>query len=79
VAILGLACAVVGLGAGQGDVQNVLAKFRSIRPEAGDLAIYQLDWAPNLKTAKDRAAKAGRPILLVLVTNGFGDLHSGHC
>jgi hypothetical protein len=54
-------------------------KFQSVRPPAADLALYQLDWMPTLKAAREKAAREGRPILLVVVTNSFGDLFSGHC
>jgi len=66
-------------GADRPDVRNTREKFRSIRPTAADLALYQLDWAPTLKAAREKAAVEQRPILLVLVTNSFGDLCSGHC
>ena len=66
-------------GADQSDVKSVLDKFASIRPQAADLALYQLDWMPTLQAAKDRAAKEDRPIFLAVVTNSFGDLCSGHC
>jgi hypothetical protein len=66
-------------GADQSDVKSVLDKFESVRPQAADLALYQLDWAPTLQAAKERAAKEQRPIFLVVVTNSFGDLFSGHC
>jgi hypothetical protein len=33
----------------------------------------------TLKEARDRAAKEEWPIFLVVVTNSFGDLFSGHC
>jgi hypothetical protein len=32
-----------------------------------------------LKAAKEKAAREERPIFLVVVTNSFGDLYSGHC
>jgi hypothetical protein len=79
VAILGIACSASAHGAEAPDAQNVLSRFRSIRPQAADLALYQLDWAPSLQAAKEKAVESGRPIFLVLVTNSFGDLHSGHC
>jgi hypothetical protein len=76
-------CALIYAAAAQAaeprDVQNVLDKYRSIRPQDADLAIYQLDWTPTLKAAKDRAAKENRPIFLIIVRNAFGDLASGHC
>src|SRR5262245_47823030 len=52
VAVLGMACAVSARGADQHDVQSALDKFRSVRPQEADLAIYQLDWMPTLKAAK---------------------------
>jgi hypothetical protein len=61
------------------DVAKVLDQFRAARPDAKDLAIFQLDWTPTLKGAKARAAKEQRPILLIVVENSFGDMHSGHC
>jgi hypothetical protein len=70
---------VAARGADQSDAKSALDKFRSVRPQPADLAIYQLDWMPTLKAAKERAAKEERPIFLVVVTNSFGDLSSGHC
>jgi hypothetical protein len=78
-AVLVLACAGAVRGAEPGDVKGVLDKFQSVRPQDADLALYQLDWVPTLKAARDRAARDDRPIFLVVVTNSFGDLHSGHC
>jgi hypothetical protein len=66
-------------GADQNDVKSALDKYQSVRPQAADLALYQLDWTPTLKAAKERAAKEERPIFLVVVTNSFGDLYTGHC
>ena len=66
-------------GAEKSAVKSVLDKFESIRPQAADLALYQLDWEPTLQAAKERALKEQRPIFLVVVTNSFGDLYSGHC
>ena len=79
VAILALAGVARVHGADQSDVKSVLDKFESVRPQAADLALYQLDWAPTLKAAREKAAREARPILLVVVTNSFGDLYSGHC
>ena len=62
-----------------GDVNEVLQKFSAIRPQEKDLAVYGLDWAPTLKEAKARAAEEHRPILLIIVTNSFGNLFTGHC
>ena len=62
-----------------GDVQTVLDKYRLFRPADKDLAIFQLDWVPTLKEATQRAAKEQRPILLLVVTNSYGNLFTGHC
>jgi hypothetical protein len=78
-AALAMACAVGASGAGPGDVKSTLEKFRSVRPQEADLALYRLDWVPTLKAAKEKAAKEGRPVFLIVVTNSFGDLYSGHC
>jgi hypothetical protein len=78
-AILAAACAGYAYGADPSDVKSVLDKFHSVRPQAADLALYQLDWEPTLKAAKERSAKEERPIFLMVVTNSFGDLYSGHC
>ena len=62
-----------------GDVQKILDKYRRFRPADKDLAIFQLDWVPTLKYARERAAKEHRPILLLVVTNSYGNLFTGHC
>ena len=62
-----------------GDVQKILDKYRLLRPTDKDLAIFQLDWVPTLKDARERAAKEQRPILLLVVTNSYGNLVTGHC
>ena len=73
VAILALAGVAHVHGADQAEVKSILDKFQSVRPQETDLALYQLDWMPTLKAAKERAAKEERPIFLVVVTNSFGD------
>jgi len=62
-----------------GDVRTTLDKYRLARPADKDLAIFQLDWVPTLKGATERAARERRPILLLVVTNSYGDLFTGHC
>ena len=62
-----------------GDVQKILDQYRLVRPADKDLAIFQLDWVPTLKEATERAAKERRPILLLVVTNSYGNLFTGHC
>ena len=77
--ILAMMCALGVYGADQSDVKSVLDKFKSVRPQQADLALYDLDWMPTLEAAREMAAKEERPIFLVVVTNSFGDLYSGHC
>jgi hypothetical protein len=62
-----------------GDVPKILDQYRLLRPADKDLAIFQLDWMPTLKDARERAAKEQRPILLLVVTNSYGNLFTGHC
>jgi hypothetical protein len=62
-----------------GDVRTILDKYRLFCPADKDLAIFQLDWVPTLKQARERAAKEQRPILLLVVTNSYGNLFTGHC
>jgi hypothetical protein len=62
-----------------GDVRTTLDKYRLLRLADQDLAIFQLDWVPTLKQAKERAARERRPILLLVVTNSYGNLFTGHC
>jgi RNA polymerase sigma factor (sigma-70 family) len=61
------------------EVQKILDKYLAIRPDDKDLAIFQLDWAPTLKAAREKAAREKRPIFLLVVTNSFGNLYTGHC
>jgi hypothetical protein len=60
-------------------VRAVIERFQAIRPDEKDLAVYGLDWAPTLTEAKDRAAQEHRPVLLIVVTNSFGNIYTGHC
>jgi hypothetical protein len=62
-----------------GDVQKILEEYRLLRPADKDLAIFQLQWVPTLKEARERAAMEHRPILLLVVTNSYGNLFTGHC
>jgi hypothetical protein len=78
-AFLLMGCVARAHGADPGDVRTILDRFESVRPQDADLALYQLDWMPTLEAAKERAAREGRPIFLVVVTNSFGDMFSGHC
>jgi len=76
---LGIVSACCVQAADPGDVKVVLDRYHSIRPKATELGIYDLDWMPTLKAAKEKAAKEDRPIFLVVVTNSFGNVCSGHC
>lgn len=60
-------------------VDAVLEKHRALRPKDEDLRIYRLDWAADLKAARERAARERRPVFLVVVTNSYGNLYTGHC
>jgi hypothetical protein len=79
VTILTMVCVARVHSADPSDVKSVLDKVQSVRPAEADLALYRLDWMPTLEAAKERAAREERPIFLVVVTNSFGDLFSGHC
>ena len=59
--------------------KSILERYHALRPGAKDLAMYQLDWAPSLSEARERAARQKRPILLVIIHAQYGDLSSGHC
>lgn len=61
------------------DVEEVMEKYRSARPQARELTVYQLDWAPTFQRAKERAAQEQRPIFLIVVTNSYGNIYTGHC
>lgn len=61
------------------EVARVLDQFQALLPHAEDLALFQLDWVPTLQEAKHKAAQGRRPVLLMVVTNSYGNLHSGHC
>ena len=60
-------------------VEDVLDKYRSSMPTEDDLSVYRLDWVPSLDDAKQKAAREERPILLIVVTNSYGNLYTGHC
>jgi hypothetical protein len=65
--------------ANHADVPKILDRYRSLLPDEKDLAIFQLDWQPTLKDARDNAARTQRPVFLVVVTNSFGNMVTGHC
>ena len=78
-ALLGLAGIALASAADQRDVRRIEEKYSSIRPAAADLTLYELNWAPTFQVAKEQAAREQRPIFLIVVTNSFGDVCSGHC
>ena len=47
--------------AGDEDSRSILQEYLLARPTEADLAIYRLDWAPDLEEARRRAAEEGRP------------------
>jgi hypothetical protein len=57
----------------------VLEKYRKFRPADSELGIYRLSWVATLKEARERAAKEERPIFLLVCTNSYGNLFTGHC
>ena len=61
------------------DVRAILDRFEQTRPQPRELTVYTLDWAPTLQQAKARAVAEQRPILLLVVTNSYGNLYTGHC
>ena len=63
----------------EAEVPKILEAYRAARPEVKDLGWYQLDWASSLKEARERAAREGRPICLLVCINVFGNLFTGHC
>ncbi len=60
-------------------VDQVLAKYDRIHPSASELVMYQLDWADSLDDAQRRAAREGRPIVLIIIHAQYGDILAGHC
>jgi len=77
--LLGTAFAAGAQAADQREADRVIDRFQAVRPRAAELAIYELDWLPTLKEAKAKAARENRPVFLVVVTNSFGDVCTGHC
>jgi hypothetical protein len=61
------------------DAKKILERYETLKPKEKDLALFQLDWAPSLKEAKERAKKEGRPVFLVTVKNEHGGVFGGHC
>lgn len=63
------------------DADAILKAYEAARPADRDLAVYTLDWAPDFKAARERAAKEGVPLFFVATTQleDAGNLISGHC
>jgi hypothetical protein len=61
------------------EVQSVLERYNDFRPQADELAMYQIDWASSLQEAQKRALREKRPVFLVIIHAQYGDLSSGHC
>ena len=60
-------------------VEQLRKRFAAARPDEKDLGIYRLDWVVPLKTARDKAVKDKRPLIVVAVRNEHGDTFTGHC
>jgi hypothetical protein len=67
------------LSAQDSTVKSVLDRYADFRPEAKELAMYRIDWAPSLEEAQKRARREKRPVFLVIIHAQYGDLASGHC
>jgi hypothetical protein len=67
-------------GAEDAPARRIRERFDAARPTAKSLAFYTLDWEMSLAAAKSRAAREGRPILLILNTNitAGTNFFSGH-
>ncbi len=61
-------------------VVQIQKRFEAAKPDEKSLGFYSLDWAMNLKVAKERSLKENRPILLILNTNitAGTNFFSGH-
>jgi hypothetical protein len=61
-------------------VDRIQRQFDAAKPTDKSLAFYSLDWAVNLREAKQLAAAEQRPIFLILNTNitAGTNLYSGH-
>lgn len=62
------------------EVQRILNEVEKAKPTPRQLAFYSLDWASDLKTAKERARREKRPIFLIGVMNITAgcNFYSGH-
>lgn len=60
-------------------IARLAAKYRAIRPNDEELAMYRLDWAESLSLAQERARLENRPVCLAVIHARYGDLTSGHC
>jgi hypothetical protein len=65
--------------ADEASVARLAAKYRAIRPNDEELAMYRLDWAESLSLAQERARAENRPVCLAVIHARYGDLTSGHC
>jgi hypothetical protein len=77
--ILVSAAAVGGASQLEQGVERIVSDYRAALPRDEDLGVYRLDWIATFDEAKRRAADERRPILLLVVTNSYGNLYSGHC
>jgi hypothetical protein len=74
-----LAVALARASEPEKEVERIMQDYRAALPSADDLGVFRLDWVATLDEAKRRAADERRPILLLVVTNSYGNLYTGHC
>ena len=61
------------------EVKEVWQRYQTLRPNAEQLAMYQLNWANSLDKALKKAANQNRPIFLIIIHARYGNIQSGHC
>lgn len=78
---MGFVALVASMFAQDAEVQQVLKRYREVRPSDETLGFYRLDWAVPFSEAKARAAKESRPILFIWNRNisGPDNFYTGHC
>lgn len=59
--------------------KQVLDRYEHLRPDAGQLTMYGLDWSSSLSDALRRATAEGRPVALIIIHAKYGNILSGHC
>ena len=77
--VAGLVLYASALAAQDAEVRRILDASQTLKPPVSELGWYQLDWAPSLKEAKERAAREKRPICALICLNVYGNMFTGHC